>query len=64
MFEDLREFNLHDPHVAACRLMQNLGQKIERDTLGLSGYNIGQLRKLFMATEADVRGQDDREVLR
>ncbi|MDO9326626.1 MAG: oleate hydratase, partial [Methanoregula sp.] len=56
VLEDLREVNLHDPNVAACRLMQHCGAKIERDTLGLSGHNIGQLRKLFMATEAEVEG--------
>ncbi|PKL70652.1 MAG: oleate hydratase [Methanomicrobiales archaeon HGW-Methanomicrobiales-1] len=56
VLEDLREVNLLDPNVAACRLMQNCGEKIERDTLGLSGHNIGQLRNLFMATEAEVEG--------
>lgn len=56
VLEDLREVNRLDPNVAACRLMQNCGKKIERDTLGLSGHNIGQLRNLFMATEAEVEG--------
>jgi len=54
VLEDLREVNRIDPNVAACRLMHKCGEKIERDTLGLSGHHIRQLEKLVMATEEEL----------
>jgi oleate hydratase len=57
VLEDLRDVNRADPNVAACRLMQRCGEKIERDTLGLNGRHIRQLEKLVMATEEELEGK-------
>jgi|WetSurMetagenome_2_1015567.scaffolds.fasta_scaffold93118_2 oleate hydratase len=57
VLEDLREVNRNDPNVAACRLMQKCGEKIERDTLGLNGHHIRRLEKLVMATEEELEGK-------
>jgi oleate hydratase len=54
VLEDLREVNRHDPNVAACRLMHKCGEKIERETLGLSSHHVGELKKLFLATEDEI----------
>jgi oleate hydratase len=57
VLEDLREVNRADPNVAACRLVHKHGEKIDRDTLGLSGQHILQLEKLVMATEEELGAQ-------
>lgn len=54
VLEDLRDINRFDPNEAACRLIQNRGEKITRTDLGLSLHHVNQLKRLFLTTEEDL----------
>ncbi|AEX85313.1 oleate hydratase [Marinitoga sp. 1135] len=54
VLDDMKEINDWDPNVAAKRVIQNRGEKVDTSTLGLKEHHIKQLTKLFLAKEEDL----------
>ncbi len=55
VLDDMKEINDWDPNTAACRVIQNKGERVDASTLDLSKSHIKQLTKLFLAREEDLK---------
>ncbi|BEP28606.1 oleate hydratase [Helicovermis profundi] len=51
VLDEFRELNLNDPNYSKCRVIENRGEKLNFDSLGLDEIHVKQLTKLFLATE-------------
>ena len=55
ILDEVVEVNNWDPSVAACRVIEKRGKKLDSTTLGLNKSHIKQLAKLSIATEDELR---------